>query len=364
MTDWQLQTFRVSVKYKVMKKLFESLGSNIYIADDFSELSYQVGNYGNNVIWVCDSNTARMVRPMPEPNVILSPGETSKNWQSIERILGVASDAKITRDGYFIALGGGVICDVAGFAGSVYNRGCKVILIPTTLLSMVDASLGGKTGINFHNAKNQIGTFYPAKDVLICIDCLKYLSQKEFINGLAEVIKHAFLTENKALYELLRDSNADILSRNKEVLRKLVELSLDVKRSYIEQDPKETNGIRTALNLGHTFAHALESFTRMQWSHGEAVAWGVCRAAAISLEFGKCSLAFENQVYKLFQSFGYNIDYRIDRGEWLAFSSYINKDKKRFDGKVKFVLPLDFGKWETVSIEDEIVRKHVIRPTF
>ncbi len=346
-----------------MKELFETIGTKVCMTDNFSDLSYKVGSLGNNVLWVCDSNTARMVRPLPEPNVILAPGENSKNWQTVERILSTASDARLSRESYFISLGGGVVSDITAFAASIFQRGCKVVLIPTTLLSMVDASIGGKTGINFQNAKNQIGTFYPASEVIICPDCLKSLSQKEYLNGLAEVLKHAILSQDSNLFDFVRDKRQRILDRDLEILKTMLEMSLNVKKHFIEQDPKEENGIRSALNLGHTFGHALESLTHMQWSHGQAVAWGITRAVGVSLELGLCPVEFERDVYQLFENYGYNVSYRIDRGDWLSYASYLNKDKKRFDGNIQYILPTGIGNTVKRELEEETIRKFIIRPT-
>ena len=144
-----------------MREILNCLGTKVLMADSFSDLSYHVGTYGKSTLWVCDSNTARMVRPLPSPNVVLEAGESSKSFACVERIISVAIDNNLGRECTFIALGGGMICDVTAFAASIYMRGCKVILIPTTLISMASSALGGKTSINFKFSKEAVGTFSP-----------------------------------------------------------------------------------------------------------------------------------------------------------------------------------------------------------
>lgn len=335
--------------------------TNVLLADDIYDLSAHLSEYGNNVLWVLDGNTARLIRPLPTPRVILEPGESAKNWRGTERILRAAVEEGMARDGRFIGFGGGVICDMTAFAASLYMRGCRLTLVPTTLLAMVDASLGGKTAIDFMGGKNLVGTFYPAQDVLICCDTLKSLSDKEFLNGLAEVIKHALLAQDEELYRMLLLKKHQIMGRDPAVLRNLVELSLKVKQSYIERDPKETLGIRQALNLGHTFGHALESCGRFTtWSHGAAVAWGTCRALEAGEKLGITDQRYASGATKLFAMYGYDIDYRIGRGDWQLFRQSLLKDKKKQDGMVRFVLLEGQGRPVLSMLETPLLQSLVI----
>ena len=343
-----------------MQELLNCLGTRVLVASDFKDLSYHVGSLGNNTLWVCDSNTARMVRPLPTPNVIIEAGENSKNYSSVEKIISTASENNLSRDCTFIALGGGVVCDLTAFTASIYMRGCKLVLIPTTLLSMCDASIGGKTCVNFRYTKNLIGTFFPANEVLICADTLKSLSNKDFTNGLAEVIKHCFLTENDELFNILARSKDKIMARDAEVLSKIVSLSLEVKKSYVEQDPYDRLGIRAALNLGHTFGHALESLSRMQCTHGQAVAWGIGRAAQASYEIGLCTEEFANGINKLLAFYGYDINYRINRSDWLDYKFHLSKDKKVQNNIPKFVLIKDQGHIQVCELDEVMIKKLVM----
>ena len=233
--------------------------TDVYFLSTIKELSAKLSAYGRRVLWVFDSNSAALFTNLPANSVILPSGEKNKTFSSIEKIISAALDAHLSRDSVFIGFGGGVVCDMTAFAASVFMRGCSLILVPTTLLCMVDASIGGKSAIDFKGGKNLIGTFYPAKDVLISSACLRTLPQQEFISGMGEVIKHAFLTEDDALYDFLVKNRNAILKKDRETVSEMVDMSLRVKASYIERDPEEKLGIRQALNLGHTFAHALET---------------------------------------------------------------------------------------------------------
>lgn len=344
-----------------MKEIINCLGTRVLMADDFADLSYHVGTYGSNTLWVCDTNTSRMVRPLPTPNVVIENGESTKNFGSIERIISTAMDNGLGRDCTFIALGGGMVCDVTAFAASIYMRGCKVILIPTTLLGMVDACIGGKTAINFRFAKNIVGSFFPANEVLICIDCLKSLSNRDYMNGFAEVLKDSLLTKDDTLFNILASQKQKILEKDPEVLKTIVSLSLQIKNSFVENDPYERQGIRSALNLGHTFAHALESLSRLQWSYGQAVAWGICRAAETSRELGLCSDEFAAGVLKLFAYYEFETNYKIQRGDWMDFKAQLLKDKHSSNGKVNFTLIRDQGEYEIRSVEDDVLKKLVMQ---
>lgn len=343
-----------------MQELLSCLGTRVLVASDFNDLSYHVGSLGRNTLWVCDSNTARMVRPLPNPNVIIEPGESSKNYSSVEKIISTAVENNLGRDCSFVALGGGVVCDITAFSASIYMRGCKVVLIPTTLLSMCDASIGGKTCVDFKYTKNLIGTFFPANEVLICADTIKSLSNKDFINGLAEVIKHCFLTKNDELFNILATSKEQIMERKPEVLSKIVSLSLEVKKSYVDQDPYDRLGIRAALNLGHTFGHALESLSRLQCTHGQAVAWGISRSTQASKEMGLCDPNFAAGVDKLLSYYGYDINYKINRSDWLDYKYHLSKDKKVVNRVVKFVLLKDQGEIVVSEIDEVLIKKLVM----
>ncbi len=346
-----------------MREFLNCLGTKVLMADSFTDLSYHVGTYGSNTLWVCDSNTARMVRPLPTPHVVLDAGESSKSFTCVEKIITVAMDNNMGRECTFIALGGGMVCDVTSFAASIYMRGCKVILIPTTLISMCSSALGGKTSINFRFAKDIVGTFFPANEVLICTDSLKSLSQKEYMNGFAEVLKHSLLTKDDALFNIVAAQKQKVMDRDPEILKAIITISLQIKKTYVENDPYERLGIRAALNLGSTFAYALEGMSRLQWSSGQATAWGVCKSMEASREMGLCTPEFAAGVIKLFAYYGFDVSYRIQRGDWIAYRTQLNKNKKSVNGVTSFVLLKDQGEYEITSIDEEIIKNVVMVPS-
>jgi 3-dehydroquinate synthase len=213
----------------------------------------------------------------------LPPGETEKGWASVERILTAARDAGLGRDGLFVGIGGGVISDLSAFAASVYMRGAPLCLISTTLLGMVDAAVGGKTGFDLLGIKNLAGTFYPAAHIYMPLASLDTLPDHEWKSGMAELIKTAVLDTGEIL-GLLKSMAGD---RRRDSLFDLVCRSVSVKGRIVEADPRETGTDRVLLNLGHTFAHALESSAGLgRLSHGEAVAWGMVRSCELGLALG------------------------------------------------------------------------------
>lgn len=351
----------IRAKTIIMKELLTCLGTRVLLASDFADLSYHVGTYGSNTLWVCDTNTARMVRPLPSPNVVLENGESSKSFGSLERIISTAMDNNLGRNCTFIALGGGMVCDITAFAASIYMRGCKVIFIPTTLLAMADACIGAKTAINFRFTKNIVGSFFPANEVLICTESLKSLSSKDYMNGFAEILKHSLLTKDDSLFNILACNKQQIMDKDPEVLKQVIYLSLKIKASYVEKDQYDRLGYRACLNLGHSFAHALESMSRLQWTYGQAVAWGICKATEASRELGLCSPDFAAGVLKLFAYYGFDTSYRIQRGDWMDFRSRLNQDKKTIDGKLNYVLIKDQGELETRILDEELVKSLVMR---
>ncbi len=302
-------------------RLANNIESTVLLADGLKDLSTHLGSYGRSVLWIFDTNTAKLFKQLPPSHVVLESGESQKNFASLERIISTALEEGLARDGRIIGFGGGVVCDLAGFAASVYMRGCTLTLVPTTLLAMVDASLGGKTAIDYRGVKNIVGSFYPAREVLISTDVLHTLNEREYLNGLGEVLKHALLSSDDRLYHFVVTYKNEILSRDAKILDLMVELSLRVKLEYIEQDPTEQLGIRQMLNLGHTFG--------------------------------------------LFRSYGYDVDYRIGRGDWISYREHLMKDKKRLDGKLLFVLLEGQGSGVLKTLDTALIQQLVIaKPTF
>jgi 3-dehydroquinate synthase len=220
--------------------------------------------------------------------LILPPGEAQKNWASVERILDWLLARRTARDGLLVALGGGVVGDMTGFAAAIYQRGIDFIQIPTTLLAQVDSSVGGKTGINHPRGKNMIGAFHQPRAVIADIAVLRTLPPRELGAGLAEVIKYGMLGDATFFVWLERHLDR-LLALEAGALAEAVRRSCEIKARIVGQDERErvSGGPRALLNLGHTFGHAIETHTGYtQWLHGEAVAAGLCMAADLSARLG------------------------------------------------------------------------------
>jgi len=308
-------------------------------------LSFSIGGARTEVVFhaldpstvslcVLDENTRPLFRTS-SPSIVLPPGETAKTWQTAQSILERGVSLGLGRDAVMAGIGGGVICDVTSFAASLYMRGCGLVLQPTTLLAMVDASLGGKTGVDFMGYKNLVGTFYPASRIHVDVSVLRGLPEREYISGLAEVIKTAVIGDEQLL-ELLETSRSEVLSRSAPVLEEVISRSLAVKGRIVEEDPRE-HGRRAVLNLGHTFGHALESATGFSgWTHGEAVAWGIGRALAAGAILGVTPPAFRSRVESLLRSFGFRLK---AEARYQDLAAALERDKKRRDGKTRIVVP-------------------------
>ncbi|MFW6207940.1 MAG: 3-dehydroquinate synthase [Spirochaetota bacterium] len=292
-------------------------------------------NRSLSAVVIYDSNTVTLFPETDRPFYVLPAGEEYKNSELLLEITDWALSVGATRDTHFIAVGGGVVCDITAFAASIYMRGVPLILVPTTLLSMVDASLGGKTGIDFKGYKNILGSFYPAERIRIYPEVLGKLPEREYLSGLAEVIKHALLRDTELL-RILRNEKERIIARDPEVLSDIIYRSQLVKQWYIEQDPYDLD-VRGHLNFGHTFGHALESIGGLNtWSHGEAVAWGMGRAMVLGRLLGLTSKEYAEQVIELLKAYGYNTGPRKSDAELILEA--MEKDKKKKAGRVRFIL--------------------------
>jgi len=302
---------------------------------------------------VFDRNVHRLHGGGAARAVVLPAGETAKAWRWAESILAAALEAGLGRDGRIVGVGGGVVCDLAAFAASLYMRGCRLTLVPTTLLAMVDAALGGKTAVNLGRAKNLVGTFYPAEELRIRIPVLATLPERELRCGLAEAIKTALLGD-PGLLELLRSRRTDLLLGDPAALEETVFRCLAVKGRIVENDLRETGG-RAVLNLGHTFAHALESATGFRrFRHGEAVAWGLGRALWLGVRLGVTERPLAREVAAMLAGYGFSLE-NPPGLEPRALLAAMRSDKKRREGALRFVLLRGVGRPEVRAVEEEAV---------
>jgi 3-dehydroquinate synthase len=256
----------------------------------------------------------------------------------VERILRRAHDAGLGRDSLFIACGGGVVSDLTGFAASVYMRGVRLCVVSTSLLGMVDAAVGGKTGCDLFGVKNLAGSFYPARLVYLPLDTLATLPPAEWKSGMAELIKTAILIpDGEDLLSLLQAGPE--LPRPS--LRTAVARAVAYKGRIVEEDPRETGGRRVLLNLGHSFGHALESSSGLgRISHGEAVAWGIARACELGQSLGISPPRRVRGILTLLQNHGYQTAAPHPlMGEPARFIEALARDKKNRRGKAVFVVP-------------------------
>ncbi|QQO11400.1 3-dehydroquinate synthase [Breznakiella homolactica] len=309
---------------------------------------------GTGII-ICDENTLTMAEKIRGDSgialCVLPPGEGAKNWAGTETILQAASKAGLGRDGLFIAVGGGVITDLSGFAASIYMRGVRCAFVSTTLLGMVDASVGGKTGIDLWGAKNMAGTFYPAGDVYMPMEALATLPRTEWKSGLAELIKTAVIGDRECLRLLEEEmetvKNPPGLRQPKTAgfMEELISRAVSVKGRIVESDPRETGENRALLNLGHTFGHALESSLGLgKISHGEAVAWGMARAAELGEALGVCSGALRKRIIGILSGYGYEIRAPYPgTADREVYKRTMEQDKKKKAGSLRFIIPDENG---------------------
>jgi 3-dehydroquinate synthase len=253
-----------------------------------------------------------------------------------------------TRSDAVVAVGGGAVTDLAGFVAATWLRGVKVIHMPTSLLGMVDASVGGKTGINTAEGKNLVGAFHPPAGVLVDLDTLDTLPKNEIISGLAEVIKCGFIAD-PAILDLLEKDTAAVSDPRSAVLRELIERAISVKAKVVSADLKET-GQREILNYGHTLGHAIELAERYSWRHGAAVSVGMMFAAELARSVGRLSDADADRHRSILESLGLPITYRRDR--WQALLDGMRRDKKSRGDLLRFVVLDGIGRPGILDVPD------------
>lgn len=286
----------------------------------------------------------------------MSDGEPSKRLETVERLAEQMVNAGADRRSFVVALGGGMVGDCAGFLAAVFMRGVPVVQIPTTLLAQVDASIGGKTGVNLGAGKNLIGAFHQPRAVLVDPDVLSTLGEREFRAGLFESLKCGVIRD-RALFDFMHRQSRKILGRDRKALVRIITDSIRVKAAVVSADEKESD-LRRILNFGHTLGHALEAATGYtHFLHGEAVAWGMIAAAAIARDCGFCAPEIAEQITSAVNSYGPLPPVPCGTQEIM---SRLSADKKTVAGAVHFVLPLKIGKVTIAGdVPPEVVRQAV-----
>ena len=271
--------------------------------------------------------------------LVLPDGEEYKTMDILQRILDKALQEKLDRKCTFIALGGGVIGDMVGFAAAIYQRGVNFIQIPTTVMAMVDSSVGGKTGVNHPLGKNMIGAFHQPQCVFIDTENLSTLPDRELQSGISEIVKYG-LIRDAALFEWLEDSGMEkLIQRDSEAMRYAVKRSCENKAEVVKADEKEAD-VRATLNLGHTFGHAIESGSGYgTWLHGEAVAIGTAMAATMSARMGWISPELVERTYRLLEKGNLPVELPVDSPmDRDTFLKYMAADKKVANGQLRLIL--------------------------
>ena len=286
---------------------------------------------------------------------VMKDGEKEKNFKNYQKILNHALKMQLTRGDSIIAVGGGVVGDIAGFAASTYMRGINFIQVPTTLLACVDSSVGGKTGIDTDFGKNLVGSFYQPKVVLINTNFLKTLDDRQFKTGLGEVVKYAFIEKSCRCEEELNLTNfisenvEKILSRQPKTLEQLIEICIKLKVSVVQKDEKE-GGLRKILNFGHTYGHAVEQYTNYKkFTHGEAIVQGMIFAFDMAVKRNLIDINYKYFADDVIKKFNFKKipDYPIEK-----MIRLMKMDKKADSDYITFILPVDYSVVEEFKLTE------------
>lgn len=275
-------------------------------------------------------------------STILDPGEGQKSLTVAASLYEKLLDLKADRKTLLVALGGGVTGDLTGYVAATYLRGLPFLMVPTTLLSMVDSSVGGKTGVNLSRGKNLVGCFHQPIGVWIDIGTLKTLPDREYRSGLAEVVKYGMIMD-APFFDMLEQNVAPLLARDPKVLGPVVARCCELKADVVSKDEREETGLRAILNYGHTFAHAYETVAGYgSWLHGEAVSAGMQAAAKLAVKRGLISKALADRQKRLLEAF----DLPVERDSGWPIDTMIDimrSDKKAEAGQLRFILPVRAG---------------------
>lgn len=276
-------------------------------------------------------------------------GEEFKTSETLNTIYDALIAGGLTRDSFVVALGGGVVGDMAGFAAATYLRGIPFVQVPTTLLAQVDSSVGGKTGINHPLGKNLIGAFYQPRAVVIDVDTLATLAEREYLAGMAEVVKYGVVLDRELFAEVERNVPS-LLARDKAVLTRIIMRCCSIKSSVVEKDEREA-GLRAVLNYGHTVGHAVETLAGYgTYLHGEAVAIGMVQAARLAEHWGEAEPGDVERLCALLVSLKLPVELPVFTAE--AYRGVLLRDKKARDAGLSFVLNKGIGDFSMVCLRD------------
>ena len=344
-----------------MKRVIEVIGgdgnlSKIAVGDVLSTLSEWLPE-GKRVIIITDANIHRNYQTLIDQyeNIIIGFGETNKTLQTVEKVCSKLIELNVDRSCFILGIGGGIVTDVTGFIASIYMRGLKFGFVATTLLSQVDASIGGKNGVNLDGYKNMIGVFNQPEFVLCDTAILKTLPNREFKAGMAEIIKAAMISDHD-LFEKLEKLDATTLKNNPELLAEIITAAIEIKAKIVMADETE-QGVRKKLNLGHTFAHAIEKCSHNSSLHGEAVSIGVVIISDLALRMGHITEEYRERVVNLLTKFELPTTTDIKTHKLLKA---LRSDKKREANGISIILPVGYGSCNIVHMSFDELNLHFV----
>lgn len=323
----------------------------------FSELPTLLSDLPKQLCIITNATiAAHYLRPLraalPDDATILvheiADGEHAKSLSSYGEVIDTLIAASFNRDCAILALGGGVVGDLAGFVAATFQRGVDFYQLPTTLLAQVDSSVGGKTAINHPGGKNLVGAFYQPKAVVISTDCLTTLSNRDYACGLAEVVKYGIIYD-AAFFSWLEENVERLNARQPQALAHAIRRSCEIKAEIVAADERE-QGLRALLNLGHTFGHAIEAEYYTSWHHGEAVAAGTVIAARYMLQQQELGEPEYQRIETLLQAF--NLPIRAPQLSEALWQQRMQRDKKVQAGRLRFILPTAIGQAELRTVTD------------
>lgn len=328
-------------------KCGENIGSKIITGTLENDFKTSLPNDNPRVIIITDArvHSGNLAFINSYEHIVIGQGESSKTFVKLEEIYRQLLDMNADRSTFIVGMGGGIVTDITGFVASTYMRGVRFAFIPTTLLAQVDASIGGKNGVNLDGYKNIIGTFSQPQFVLCDTELLSTLSDKEFRAGLAEIIKAGIIGDPE-LFSIIESSSLETIRNDKNLLYDLIMRAIRVKTIIVEKDERE-HGERRKLNLGHTFAHAIEKSTQ-NISHGEAVAMGMCIICDAAVKLNKLKEETAERIKKTITNIGLSAEYPVEIRRLL---SVIRQDKKREGKIINFVFPREIGCCEIEKID-------------
>jgi 3-dehydroquinate synthase len=343
-------------------------GYPIYVTTDFTGLGKACASaklFGKMVV-VTDSNVEKYygdacIEALSETGAevsrhVIPAGEKSKNLDTVKDLYSSLVSLKLDRQSTLVALGGGVVGDITGFAAATFLRGINFVQIPTSLLAQADSSIGGKTGVDFEGGKNLIGAFYQPRFVFINVNTLRTLPDRELKSGLAEVIKHGLILDSD-FYDYIDYNINKIVTFDENVLQYISKMNCSIKGKVVELDERE-GGLRAILNFGHTIGHAVESVSGFALLHGECVSVGIAGAYRLAMKMGMVDAKTTGQVENTLRKIGLPV--KVQGMSAKAIYEQMFYDKKITDGKLNFVLPKGIGDVIQCTVENDELIKEVV----